>query len=182
MLRKIKATIAAIWYKLLARFPLPAQNKWEGVTDLLAQIPLASLEEEEGREAIEEALDGSLEKAGARWMWRRSEWLAGSAVPNSAASDLLVVAFKTLDMATRIKTNGNSIKATTYHCPFIERTRRGESVAKRICQGMCSEHHSLFKGLTHGLPIAMSYEAPRKMGWGDDHCIKEFRLLDGSDE
>ncbi len=176
--RRLRTSVADAWYRTIVRFPMSSQDKWQGLNDLLVQLVHAGIQRDgmlpDGQDS---SLPKALETAASRWMWRRSDWLANSAAQTSALDDLLTVTFKTLNMTTLLELNGTTLKATTFYCPFIENTRRGEPVARRICERMCSERHSLFKGLTQGLPLTVKYLSPRKMGWGDEHCVKVFRLL-----
>ena len=181
MWESVQVALIGAWYRLVARFPLPAADRWEGLNDLMAHILQTGLEEEPS-ETAGTALDTSLEKACAQWMWGRSGWLTSSAAPTSAVADLFVGAFKTLNMATRVQVDGATIKATTFFCPFIEHTRRGEATAQRLCQRICSTNHSLFRGFVQGLPFPVRYEAPLKRGWGDDCCAKVFRLPTFADQ
>jgi hypothetical protein len=190
--RRLEVVFAAGWYRAVVQFPMAGQDKWQGLNELLVQVVQAELQmgvqgtgyrvQGEGNTpnpvpCTPYPANGPLELAAARWMWRRSEWLAGSAAPAEALDDLLTSTFKTLNMASRLHVNGSTLRATTFHCPFIEHTRRGEPFARHICEQMCSERHSMFRGLVQGMPLAVAYFAPQKMGCGDEACVKVFRLL-----
>jgi predicted ArsR family transcriptional regulator len=177
--RRLEALFAVGWYRAVVQFPMAGQDKWQGLNELLVQVVQAELQQRDGDATMpaENGANRPLELAAARWMWRRSEWLAGSAAPAEALDDLLTATFKTLNMASRLHVSGSTLRVTTFHCPFIEHTRRGEPFARRICEQMCSERHSMFRGLVQGMPLAVAYFAPQKMGCGDEACVKVFRLL-----
>lgn len=178
VLRSAYSRLANEWYHFMAWFPLPSLSKWDGLSRLIAHTVQASLEKKgPGEKTSAGSPQRPLEHAGERWMRSQSQWLKDSAAPTSATADLLIVTFKTLNMSTHVKIEGSSITATTTTCPFIENARSGEALARNICEEICSHRHSLFTGLTEGLPIPIHYTALKKMGWGDDCCVKVFRIL-----
>lgn len=121
------------------------------------------------------ALRGTMERTGDLWMWKRSDTLSGFVTSSSGVADVLALTFKTLDMQTILLRKSAKIRALTFHCPFVQRAKSAE-MARRTCELVCSEHQSLFHGLVKGLPSPVLYLAPRRMGWGDTHCVKEFLI------
>ncbi|MBI2871582.1 MAG: hypothetical protein HYY00_00135 [Chloroflexi bacterium] len=169
--------LARLWYRLMRHLPLPSENKWKGVGELLTFASQATLEADTFEGALHSGiLDRALDQAGTRWMWRRSEWLAGSIAPAAAIADLMVYAFKTLDMPTTLRTNGSSFEAVTHRCPFVERAKT-DGMTRDICEAVCSHDRSLFHGFVQGFPVPVQYQATCKMGWGDPQCVKAFRVL-----
>lgn len=177
---QLRGGFARLWYRLLGLVPIPSESKWRGMEELLTLVSQATLEDESCEAGLQQnTLEKAMEQAGSNWMWKRSEWLVGSNAPASAVNDLVVNTFKTLDMPTSVHSDGSTIRAVTFRCPFVEKAKNSR-MARKTCQVMCSQHRSLFHGFVQGLPVPVRYLAPSKMGWGDSQCVKEFHILDTS--
>ena len=156
--------------------PIPSENKWRGINELLAFICETSLQPADSpRAPFEPTVDQAMYYAGEKWMRTRAEWLQRSIAPTHALSDLLLLAFKTLNMPTQVRREEDTIVAITFRCPLVEQAVT-KKTARRICQVTCSDGRSLFHGMVKGIPLAMDYSAPRKMGWGNPVCIKHFQM------
>ena len=168
--------MARLWFWAVGHMPIPSENKWRGINELLAFICETSLQPADGPNApFEPTVDQAMFYAGTKWMRTRAEWLQRSIAPTPALADLLLLAFKTLNMSTQVRREDDTIVATTFRCPLVEQANT-KKTARRVCQVTCSDGRSLFHGMVKGIPLAMDYRAPRKMGWGHPVCIKHFQL------
>ena len=172
----IKSVLAFLWFRAIGQMPVPSESKWRGLNQLLALVCESSLHVDGDLAApYEPTVDHAMFYAGTKWMRTRAEWLQDSIAPTPAMTDLLLLAFKTLDMTTRVRREDDTIIATTFRCPLVEQATTMKT-ARRICQVTCSDGRSLFHGMVKGIPLAVAYRAPRKMGWGHPVCIKHFQL------
>ena len=176
LLSFVKRVLARTSYGMLRRVPLPAEYKWRGTEELFAAAMQATLRAIHEEGALYAGAFGKVmdEVAGA-WMASRSRWVRDSPAPVQAAAELLSMVFKTLDMVTSVHVSGNTIEAVTYRCPFVEHART-HGAAREACQHLCGDQRSLFTGFAHALPMAVSYAATAKMGWGDAQCVKQFAV------
>lgn len=167
---------ARLWYRALKNLPATSESKWLGTTELLALVSLAALEPDDYSQYKHLSnMERTMNQVGRQWMSRRAEWLKASPAPEAAATVLLTLALKTLDMPTVLRRQGHTLHAATFRCPFVEQTSRA-ATARKLCQMMCSSNLSLFHGFAQGFPIPMQYRTSSKIGWGDAVCVKEFQI------
>lgn len=177
-----RSVFARLWYRALKKLPVPSETKWSGLTELLALVSSAGLElDGRGRARRLSAMQRIMDQVGKQWMSKRAGWVGDSAAPIPAVAELLTLAFKTLNIPTAVQAQPGSIRATTFRCPFVENADCSSS-ARKICHMVCSDTLSLFHGFGQGLPIPLGYYAPRKMGWGDPVCVKDFQLQTDYDD
>lgn len=184
---RLTAVFSRAWYVGMARVPVPSHVKWSALLDLLVHMARAPAHSPPAGHAtpdavtedpVADALSHAFEHAGGRWAWRRSVWLAHTAVPAEALADVMTVTLKTLNMPSRVTVRGASdVEITTAYCPFIRSMVRGTPLTRQVCDRVCGERHSLFKAAASGMPLPVQYAAPGKMGHGDVRCVKTLRVL-----
>lgn len=165
------------WLELLGWMPVPSESKWRGSSEFLALLCTAMLEFDEAKVSHNQnAFSQAVERTGRLWMGKRSKWLPGTSALTPGLIDLFILAFKTLDMPTVVRSNGPNIRAFTFQCPFL-RQAKDDTTARLGCDVLCGQHPSLFHGMIKGVPLRIAYLAPSMMGYGDPYCVKEFEIL-----
>ena len=172
--RSLVQGLRGLWHLTLALFPIPSESKWHGLVEVMALL-LQTLVK--GREDLAaDSLDRTMEEMGHRWTARRLEWQRTMPPLSAEVRSTLTLAFKTLDMPTTFAVSGTVLKTVTTRCPFLEEARN-EGTAQQVCQAVCSEGHSLFRGIASGFPFHVSYQAPAMMGYDAPACVKVFHLV-----
>ena len=176
----LRARFNRLWYAFLLRFPLPAGDKWHVSLKLLqSQIVGFSqvAKKKEGDSEGEALVARSLHQAGRAWAEAQLPLSTSPLCRPGEVADTLMVALKTLDMPSQVRTNHSNVRITTFRCPFLEEARRTGAPGAIVCERTCGEIKSLFKGLSEGFPSFVQYRAPKMMGIGADVCVKEFNLV-----
>ncbi len=174
----VLALTKRILYKVLAVFPIPSESKWRGSVELSSLLMQTVIKVQENSPYQESAGNNGqhIEWLGEHWMWRRAEWLGSQGPYAPAINTTLVSVFKTLDMPTKVNIRGSLITTVTTRCPFLEKARVN-GTAEATCETVCAEKHSLFRGVVKGLPFHAHYYAPYMMGYGDQACVKLFKII-----
>ncbi|GEM_PF-6562123 len=169
--------LRGVWHLTVATFPLPSESKWHGLVEMVALL-LQTILKRTGTnpDASGDSLNRSLEELGSQWATRRIQWIRTAPPIVAEVRSTLVLAFKTLDMPTDFTVRGPVLKTVTTRCPFLEEAL-AQGTAAQVCQVLCSEKHSFFRGIVTGLPFHVSYQAPAMMGDGAPACVKVFELV-----
>lgn len=174
---RVAQWLRGIWHLTVATFPLPSESKWHGLVEMVALLLQTILRRTDtGADASGDALKRSLEELGRQWATRRIQWIRTAPPIVPEVRSTLVLAFKTLDMPTTFTVRGPVLKTVTTGCPFLQEALT-QGTAPRVCQILCSENHSFFRGIVTGLPFHVTYQSPAMMGNGDPVCVKVFELV-----
>lgn len=159
--------------------PLPAQDKWAGTLQLLrlqirATAHLAT--ERQGPVAAEGLLTEALHQAGEKWVARSLLSPEPQAPGTDVLADTCLVVLKTLGLPSQVAVSADQVVVTTFFCPFLDDAKRAGEDRPSVCERICGEHRSLFKGISEGLPFYVRYQAPLMMGLGAKACVKELHI------
>lgn len=177
---RLRAWTKHLLYRLLDWLPLPAQDKWSRSLQLLRlQLRLfpQAANERLGSTESERMTKKALEETGRQLVTSRFNWSSPPAPDMELVRDTYTVLVKTLNLPSHINIAQEKVTITTFHCPFLEDARTMNEKAANVCERVCGQRRSLFKGTVEGFPFFMSYQAPLMMGHGDNICVKEIQLL-----
>jgi hypothetical protein len=171
--------VSRLWYTVLLRFPVPAQDKWHisvtffrALVNVFPQVSRTS----EGDYTGEVLVARSLHRVGHAWVEQLLPMSASRSFHSRHVADVLSVALKTMAMPSRVQINRDNVRVTTFQCPLLDQARRTGEPEALVCECTCGEMKSLFKGFSEGFPAFVQYRAPRMMGQGAELCTKEFNI------
>jgi len=180
---RTRTQVGRFLYRLLAFLPLPAQDKWNGSLQLFrlhAHLLFQLALERYGRQDAHMLVSESLYEAGKALAQKRSLQPSPAISAVQLISDTYGIALKTLNLPSVTTVEQGKVRVATFFCPFLEDARKSMEDPWDVCQRICGEHRSLFKGLSDGFPFRVHYSAPMMMGRGSKFCIKELAPLETS--
>ncbi|MBI2867781.1 MAG: hypothetical protein HYX97_05550 [Chloroflexi bacterium] len=165
--------------KALVAFPVPAEMKWHQNLQFQSMFLQSCLEEMDagwGRQAADEMMTRSLYLAGKRWM-RTSGPFKTNVEPNvGALAEVLNMSFRSLDIVSKVVVEGKTVTITNSSCPLLRWAHEHNMEAERVCQSMCGNARSFFKGVSYSYPTYVTYRATHMMGKGHPVCKKSFAV------
>ncbi|MBM3944416.1 MAG: hypothetical protein FJ317_02870 [SAR202 cluster bacterium] len=179
LLRNTWADLAAFFYRAMGWLPMPAQDKWTGSLQLfrlhVRLVSQLSVGDPFGS-PFDDPAAISLHETGRKWVEKRFLWFNSGRYDTSAAKDTVSVALKTLNLPSIVETSGDGMTVTTVLCPFLDDAKRANESLSVVCERVCGDRMSFFKGISEGFPFAVSYSAPHRMGTGSETCQKELTV------
>jgi hypothetical protein len=166
-------------YRVVRWLPLPAQDKWTGALQLLRLQVLVLGQQRRGGDGAQGPgpLAGeTLHQTGRKWLERRLLSVPGSMSKAELVGDTYATAATTLNLPSQVRVAAERVRVTTYFCPFLDDARRRGGDPAAVCQWVCGERRSLFKGMSEGFPFSLVYRAPQMMGQGAEACVKELEV------
>lgn len=174
-----KATASKARRKLLTRFPVPAEIKWHESLRMQAMIIQSNLEEMEYRIGATSAMEvqqSSMYLTGKRWVRQQTSQLHNGGAGIDTMAEVLTVAFKSLDISSRVEVTDDGVSVTNTACPLLEYAKKHRFDGAKICKIFCGEEQSFFKGISYSYPLVTSYRSGQMMGKGDLRCKKTFNV------
>ncbi len=174
-----KATASKARRKLLTKFPVPAEIKWHESLRIQAMVIQSNLEELEfriGATAAMEVQQGSMYLTGKRWVRQQTSQMSIGRAGIDTMAEVLTVAFKSLDISSRVEVTDDGVSVTNTACPLMEYAKKHRFDSAKICKIFCGEDQSFFKGVSYSYPLVTNYRATQMMGKGDLRCKKTFNV------
>ena len=174
-----KATVSKTRRKLLTKFPVPAEIKWHESLKIQAMVVQSNLEELEWRIGATNAMavqESSMYLTGKRWVREQTASLSANRAGVDTLAEVLTVAFKSLDVSSRVEVTDEGVAVTNIACPLFEFARKHKFDGAKICKIFCGEEQSFFKGVSYSYPLITNYHATQMMGKGDMRCKKTFSV------
>lgn len=174
-----KSTASKARRKLLTKFPVPAEIKWHESLKIQAMVIQGNLEEMEWRIGATNAMavqESSMYLTGKRWVREQTSTLSANRAGMDTLSEVLTVAFKSLDISSRVEVTDEGVAVTNTACPLLEYARKHKFDGAKICKIFCGEEQSFFKGVSYSYPLITNYRATQMMGKGDVRCKKTFNV------
>lgn len=165
--------------KVLVAFPVPAEMKWQETLQLqnsLLQSGLEEMEEALGRQTAQDLMDRMLYVSGKRWICASGPFKTNVEPNVGALAEVLTLAFKSLDIRSNVSVSANGVTVTNTACLFVRWAQTHHMEPERMCQMLCGNQASFFKGVSYSYPIYVSYRATHMMGKGHPACKKTFQV------
>jgi predicted ArsR family transcriptional regulator len=135
---------------------------------------LEELEHQTGAAGSQDVANRTMFVSGKRWVRANSPLVRQVHPDVNALGEVLTIALKSMNIRSRVQVTDTSVTVLNMACPLLEWAKEHQIEPNRICQAVCGEHASFFKGVSYSYPVYVSYRASHMMGRGHPMCKKVF--------